>query len=110
MRQVLAAMVVTYQRLAPNKIRGRCIFGESCSNFVLRRLREDGAGAGLRAFRERFEQCRPGYFLLPRGALDEAMETPVRLADGSVVEVATLSRRVREQLSCLAGQTDTIAR
>ncbi len=38
-----------------------CLFAESCSRHVERMVRHHGSRAGLRAFRDRWTACRPGY-------------------------------------------------
>lgn len=50
-----------YWRL-PSSIKTRCChFKESCSRYVYRITNEQGFNAGLRALKQRFNQCRGGY-------------------------------------------------
>lgn len=99
MRAVIGVLILGYQRLAPRALRDRCIFIESCSNFVLRATRESGARGAMTALALRMRRCRPGYCRLPPCALYPDVPTPVRLADGSIVDLSDLSQRVRAELS-----------
>jgi putative component of membrane protein insertase Oxa1/YidC/SpoIIIJ protein YidD len=94
MRAVLTNLILAYQRIAPTSLRERCIFAESCSNFVLRKLRDGGVRSGLVALASRARRCRPGYFRLPASDLYPGVDAPVRLADGSIVDRSELSPRV----------------
>jgi Putative membrane protein insertion efficiency factor len=99
MRTGVAVLILGYQRLAPRALRDRCIFMESCSNFVLRATHESGVRGAMAALALRMRRCRPGYFRLPPCALFPDIPTPVRLADGSIVDLSDLSQRVRAELS-----------
>lgn len=99
MRAVVCSCIRAYQRWAPPALRGRCIFGESCSDFVLRAAREQGVRAALAALGSRLRCCRPGYYRLPPSPMYADVPTPVRLADGSIVDLSALSRRVRTELA-----------
>jgi len=52
-----------YQTFFPKKLRGKCLYKESCSNFVLRETYEKGFIGGIRSFKYRYLNCRPNYFL-----------------------------------------------
>jgi hypothetical protein len=99
MRALVSALIVGYQRFAPRALRERCIFSESCSNFVLRATREQGLRGGATALALRMRRCRPGYFRLPPSAMYSDIPIPVRLADGAIVDFSELSQRVRAELS-----------
>jgi putative component of membrane protein insertase Oxa1/YidC/SpoIIIJ protein YidD len=99
MKFLLAAMIWVYQRLAPRALRQRCIFRESCSSFVKRVALEDGFRAGIKAFAMRVRCCRPGYHRLPVSPLYPEIREPVRLRDGMIVELATLSPQVQAELT-----------
>jgi putative component of membrane protein insertase Oxa1/YidC/SpoIIIJ protein YidD len=99
MRALICASIHAYQRLVPQALRGRCIFGESCSNFVMRAARERGSRAAVAALSLRMRRCRPGYHRLPSSPLYADIPTPVRLVDGGIVDVSELSRRVRIELA-----------
>jgi putative component of membrane protein insertase Oxa1/YidC/SpoIIIJ protein YidD len=99
MKYLLAAMIWVYQRVAPRALRQRCIFREHCSSFVKRVTLEDGFRAGMKAFGMRARCCRPGYHRLPVSALYPGIADPVRLRDGVIVELATLSPKVQAELT-----------
>lgn len=50
-----------YWKLIPKHKRNRCIFSESCSNYVFRITSTQGFIKGLKALHTRFKNCRPGY-------------------------------------------------
>jgi putative component of membrane protein insertase Oxa1/YidC/SpoIIIJ protein YidD len=93
LRRILIGLILGYQRFAPAALRNRCIFAESCSNFVLRAIREKGVRAGAAALILRTRRCRPGYFRLAPSPLYHKIECPVCLADGSIVDIKDLSPR-----------------
>jgi putative component of membrane protein insertase Oxa1/YidC/SpoIIIJ protein YidD len=47
--------------LLPGSWRRSCIFKCSCSHYVYQETKKNGFINGIRAFRRRFHQCRPGY-------------------------------------------------
>jgi uncharacterized protein len=53
-------LIGAYQR-SRLRYRRRCLFRESCSEYVRRRLHERGCLAALGAALERARQCRPGF-------------------------------------------------
>jgi putative component of membrane protein insertase Oxa1/YidC/SpoIIIJ protein YidD len=97
-RIILIGVILLYQWVAPKSLRERCIFVESCSHIVMRRTRESGILAGLLQLANRWRCCRPGYFRLPRSQLYPEIVSPVRLADGSIVELGMLCGRVQAEL------------
>jgi putative component of membrane protein insertase Oxa1/YidC/SpoIIIJ protein YidD len=95
MKTVLIALIAVYQRVAPKTLRNRCIFAESCSDFVIRNIREYGVSGGFAALLRRMRCCRPGYISLPPSSMYSGINFPVRLADGSIVDRSILSSRVQ---------------
>jgi putative component of membrane protein insertase Oxa1/YidC/SpoIIIJ protein YidD len=93
--RILIGLILAYQRFAPMALRDRCIFAESCSNFVLRAVRENGIRAGMAALILRMRRCRSGYFHLPPSPLYPEIKSPVRLADGSIIDIQELSPRLK---------------
>jgi putative component of membrane protein insertase Oxa1/YidC/SpoIIIJ protein YidD len=87
MKFLLLLLIRTYWLLTPENKRRRCIFKESCSNFVYRITRTEGGTKGVSALKLRFQQCRPGYAMVR----DEASNLlGVRLKDGTFVPKAEL--------------------
>jgi len=99
MKFLLAAMIWVYQQVAPRALRQRCIFRENCSSFVKRVTLEDGFRAGITAFAMRARCCRPGYHRLPVSPLYPGIGEPVRLRDGTIVELPILSPKVQAELT-----------
>jgi uncharacterized protein len=89
-----------YWRLVPPGRRRTCLFAESCSRYVYRIAAAEGSIAGMRALWNRRRTCRPGYAVL--GARNVDGTRLVRLADGQVVGLSTLSTSAIERLSTAA--------
>jgi len=64
MKYLLLFLIRIYQTLTPKRFRGRCLFKESCSNYVYRIVREEGLIKGLNALKYRYHNCRPNYYIL----------------------------------------------
>ena len=56
-----------YQIFTPGFLRGKCLFKESCSNYVYRKTKEDGIIQGVKSFLFRFKNCRPNYYIINKG-------------------------------------------
>jgi hypothetical protein len=92
----LRLLIRIYWAAVPPVKRRRCLFGESCSRFVYSQATGGRPLSGLQALRYRLSRCRPGYLLLR--ARDRDGAGLVRLANGDVVRLDTMSAAVREQL------------
>lgn len=64
MKYLFLIIIRLYQTFIPKRFRGKCLFKESCSNFVYRITKEEGLKGGLKALRYRYLNCRPNYQLL----------------------------------------------
>lgn len=63
MKSIFLVLIKLYQAFMPKQLRGRCLFKESCSNYVYRLTREKGFIAGKKALRYRIRNCKPNYFI-----------------------------------------------
>jgi len=63
MKYLILILIRIYQFSIPNRFRGRCLFNESCSNYVYRETKEKGFKTGINALKYRIHNCRPNYFL-----------------------------------------------
>ncbi|WP_338793703.1 membrane protein insertion efficiency factor YidD [Bernardetia sp. MNP-M8] len=61
MKKLLQFVIKFYQKHFSKKLARNCLFKESCSNYVYRKLEEEGTKKGLKAFYYRFQTCRVGY-------------------------------------------------
>ena len=94
MKYPIIWVILFYQWIAPDSLRKRCIFKKSCSNYVLEGAREKGVLEALRRLRTRVQSCRPGYT-----QIDTSNDLVLlRLADGSIMEGADLSDRIRREI------------
>lgn len=64
MKYFLLFAIKCYWLFIPKAKRKHCIFSESCSNYVYRKTKNQGLTLGLKAFKERFYSCRPGYTII----------------------------------------------
>jgi len=86
MRRLFLSIVKIYWKLTKNR-KHRCIFKESCSKHVYRITDQEGFLSGIRALKQRYRQCRPGYILF-FDKIDKRVN--VKLADDSVVDRSLL--------------------
>ncbi|MCB0387772.1 MAG: membrane protein insertion efficiency factor YidD [Winogradskyella sp.] len=63
MSYVLIAIIKFYWFLKPVSLKPRCIYHESCSNYVYRITLHKGFKFGLKALIKRYHSCRSGYYL-----------------------------------------------
>ncbi|MDC7997037.1 membrane protein insertion efficiency factor YidD [Gilvibacter sediminis] len=61
MKILLLIIIRFYWLLIPKGFRPKCIYKESCSNHVYHITKTNGLSAGLKAFKLRYKNCRPGY-------------------------------------------------
>ena len=64
MKYLLLLVIKFYQTFIPKRFRGKCLFKESCSNYIFRTVKNEGTVKGLIAFRYRYHNCRPNYYLI----------------------------------------------
>jgi putative membrane protein insertion efficiency factor len=65
-KSVLIWLVKFYQRVAPARVRERCRFEPSCSQYMILSLKKYGFFKGLRLGLDRLNRCKP-----PNGGYDE---------------------------------------
>jgi len=63
MKHLLLIIIKIYWKLIPKSKRNQCIYNVSCSNHVFETTKNKGLISGIKAFKERFNSCKPGYFL-----------------------------------------------
>lgn len=88
----MLAIKIYWKAIPPNRRRD-CIFHQSCSRHVYAILKQKGAYAGLKAFKLRFRQCRPGYHILLLPDQNYIMIT----ADGSNISQEQICPRLLPQ-------------
>jgi len=89
MKFIFMFIIRLYQVFIPKALRGKCLFNESCSNYVYRTTKEDGLKAGIDAFLFRFRNCRSGYYII-----DKADKVLLITAKKSVVEESDIDKRI----------------
>lgn len=63
MKNLFWVIIKIYQVFIPKRFRGKCLFKESCSNYVFRLTKENGFRAGITALKYRVHHCKPNYFI-----------------------------------------------
>lgn len=95
MKWLLIGCILLYRLL--NRTTGlwrrTCVFRTSCSLHVYAVTRAEGLSAGLRAFRDRRRQCRPGYHYFE----GSDARPYIVLADGTAIPYASASDSVQAQ-------------
>ena len=61
MKHLLLLSIKIYWFAIPKKLRRSCLFSESCSNHVFRITKDQGFSKGIKALKERYQNCRQGY-------------------------------------------------
>ena len=64
MKYLILLLIKIYQWFISKHYRRKCLFRESCSNYVFRIIKEKGIGAGVKALEYRTHNCKPNYFLI----------------------------------------------
>ena len=72
-----------YWLIVPNKIKGVCLFKESCSKYVYRKLTEAGFKSGIKALKYRIKTCREPY-VIRKNIYSNEFE--MHLCNGDLVE------------------------
>lgn len=99
MRHLIIILIRLYQIIAPKSIRERCIYRESCSEYVINGAKSGGLAEAIRRLRKRFLTCRPGYHLIAKSDQNSITRDLVALSDGSVIEANALNDRTLRELS-----------
>lgn len=63
MKYLILFIIKCYHTLLPMKMRRKCLHKESCSNHVFRITKDEGFIKGIEAFKFRFHNCNPNYWL-----------------------------------------------
>ena len=63
MGKIFLLLIKLYWKIIPPSNRNVCIFSESCSKYVFRKITEDGFLNGCKAFIYRYKNCRGGYVI-----------------------------------------------
>lgn len=61
MKWLILLSIRSYWILVPVKHRRKCIFKNSCSQYVYQEAETKGAISGFKAFVYRYKSCRPGF-------------------------------------------------
>lgn len=76
--------------LIPSNLRSKCLYKESCSNYVFRIAQTEGFKRGIEAFKYRYKCCRPYYKIL-----DIDQDRIVICENGDVINETELAHWLR---------------
>lgn len=96
MRLLVLKLIEFYWHLYPETNRRQCIFKETCSKHVYRRLKEKGLVAGFLALINRVKKCRNGHSLYLG---DNGFE--MKLVDGTTIYQDAISPNLLEGITSL---------
>jgi putative component of membrane protein insertase Oxa1/YidC/SpoIIIJ protein YidD len=83
LKEIFKIIIRLYWLIVPHKLKGICLFGESCSKHVFRILENQGTKAGLKALFYRFKVCRTPFLIRKN---KENNQYEVHLCNGDVVK------------------------
>jgi len=61
MKLILLFIIRIYWKFIPENKRRKCIFRQTCSNYVYEETKNKGLISGIKALIFRFKNCRPNY-------------------------------------------------
>ena len=64
MKRFLLILIKVYWLAIPKSSRRRCLFQESCSNYVYRITKNEGLISGLKALKFRIHNCNQHYSII----------------------------------------------
>ncbi len=91
LKALFLILIKLYWFLIPPSKRRKCIFKESCSKHVYRKLEEGGFKNGLNAFFKRYYQCRPGYKVFYNST---TTDLEIELSDNTIVQLSDMREDV----------------
>ncbi|MGY0652921.1 membrane protein insertion efficiency factor YidD [Luteimonas sp. A537] len=92
-RTLIVSGIHLYRRWLRSRLRRKCLFDTSCSEFVLRAARTDGTLPALKAFAVRFRTCRGDYSIASVHGVPHALSRC-----GSCLPLHELAPAVREEV------------
>lgn len=64
MKNLFLILLKIYQLFVPKRFRRKCLFKESCSNYVFRITKENGFNTGIDALKFRIRNCNRNYSIV----------------------------------------------
>lgn len=89
MKYLLLLTIKIYWLTIPKQKRNKCIFKKSCSNYVFDITKQEGLIKGLKALKNRFENCRPGY-----SEIDIEDETYIITVNSNIYKLAEMRKDI----------------
>lgn len=94
MKTTLLLLIRIYQILAPDYLRSKCLFKESCSNYVYRTIDEKGLREGFSAFKYRYYNCRAGYKVVKTNSTILFISSNFNIIDKSLIKESVINKQL----------------
>lgn len=94
MKWLILKSIEMYWVVIPDSFKGICLFKESCSRFVYRKLKNDGFIAGIQAFFYRFSVCRKPFTIV---TLPNEKRLILNLCNGDHVDESSINPHLLEK-------------
>ena len=94
MRLIFLIIIKSYWILIPPKKRKKCLFKESCSNYVYRITKEQGFLKGFTVLVIRIKQCRNGYQIFFNDN-----QIVMKLSDGTLIKEDEISNSILDSIN-----------
>jgi len=93
MKYILLILIKIYQSFVPKRLRSKCLYKESCSNYVFRLTKENGFFAGIGALKYRINNCNPQYFIVK-----DKGDILLITAQNEIIEEEFISKNVMKEI------------
>jgi uncharacterized protein len=94
LKEIFKLVIKLYWKIVPDKIKGVCLFHESCSRYVFRKLDENGFTSGLKALFFRFNNCRTPYLIRK---IPKTNEYELHLSSGIVLKDSKINPIIKKE-------------
>ncbi|MGJ8743596.1 membrane protein insertion efficiency factor YidD [Polaribacter sp.] len=85
MKYFLIFIIKIYWKTIPVSKRNKCLFKESCSNYVFKITKKEGFIKGFKALIKRINNCKPGYNII-----DIESQTYIITANNEMYQIAEM--------------------
>ena len=92
MKGIFKLGIKLYWKIVPDKIKGVCLFHESCSRYVFRKLDEDGFNSGVKGLVFRLNNCRNPYMLRK---IPKTNKYELHLRSGVILEDSEINPNIK---------------
>ncbi len=91
MKYILLFFIRLYWKLIPESKRRKCIFRQTCSNYVYKETKNRGLIRGIKALAFRYNNCRPEFDVFIDHKTGRKL---MRLKTGIILEESQIAERL----------------